>query len=171
MKKFLIVGALLMLLSGCAEQNPTKMNIDMFDAAGNNLGKIALEEQAKGSELNVDLQGLPPGEHAIHFHEVASCKAPDFKSAGNHFNPTEKEHGMMNAKGSHAGDLPNINVDKDGKVKVKLQSQVTLKEERNSLLTKEGTSIVIHKTLDDGMTQPAGNSGERIACGVIKKDK
>ncbi|MEH6944228.1 superoxide dismutase family protein [Bacillus sp. JJ722] len=170
MRKWLLISILL-LVGGCADKNPMKMKVDMYDADGNKLGKIALEEQAKGLELDLDLKGLPPGEHAIHIHEKGSCKPPDFKSAGNHFNPTSKKHGLLNSEGPHVGDLPNIKVDDEGNVKVKLKSEATLKEGRNTLLTTEGTSIVIHKRIDNGMTQPAGDSGERIACGVIKKEK
>ncbi|MGM9925515.1 MAG: superoxide dismutase family protein [Bacillus sp. (in: firmicutes)] len=170
MKKWLVAGAI-MLLSGCADKNPTNLKVDMYDAAGDRIGKIDLTEQAAGLELDLDLTGLPPGDHAIHFHEKASCKGPDFKSAGNHFNPDSKQHGLMNAEGPHVGDLPNIEVDDKGKVKVTLQSDATLKPERNTLLTKDGTSIVIHEKGDNGMSQPAGDSGKRIACGVIKQDK
>ncbi|MCQ6276511.1 superoxide dismutase family protein [Bacillus sp. V3B] len=157
-------------LAGCAEQEVTKLDVEMFNASGDSLGNITLTEQASGVKADVNLSGLPAGEHAIHIHDKASCKAPDFKSAGDHLNPDDKEHGLLHPEGPHAGDLPNLIVEDDGKATAELMAaQVTLKEGKASLLPKEGTSIVIHDGKDDGMSQPAGDAGDRIACGEIKE--
>lgn len=164
-------GLLFMLpfiLSGCMEKTITQMDVEMFNANGDSLGTIKISEQSEGVKLDVLLEGLPDGEHGLHIHEKPTCDGPDFKSAGNHFNPDEKQHGLLHPEGAHAGDLPNI-ISENGKVEAELMApQLTIKnDDKTSLLRQEGTSIVITEGKDDGMTQPAGESGQRIACGEI----
>ena len=172
-KKYYILLLFIILLSACADQQPPKkLEVDMKNVDGDSLGNITLEEQAHGVKFSVKLEGLPPGDHAIHVHDKGKCERPDFLSAGNHFNPDDKDHGLLNPKGPHAGDLPNLIVKDDGKVKVHFTAkELSLKEGKTSLYTKDGTSIIIHDAADDGMSQPAGDSGDRIACGEISKDR
>ncbi|MEH6993995.1 superoxide dismutase family protein [Neobacillus drentensis] len=163
----------LILLSGCWKQDITKLEVKMINAKGESLGTVTLQEVSSGVKVKVKLNGLPPGEHAIQIYDKGQCKIPDFKTAGEHFNPDEKEHGLLHPKGSHAGDLPNLIVKDDGSVKAELMAgNLTLKEGiKKSLFTKDGTAIVVHEGKDDGMTQPDGDSGKRIGCGEISKDK
>ena len=118
----------------------------------------------------MDLRDLPPGLHAVHIHESAQCDPPDFKSAGGHFNPEGRQHGRKNPEGAHAGDLPNIRVGPDGAAAADfLVEGVTLEPGKQSLFKPGGTSLVIHASADDDRTDPAGNAGARIACGVIER--
>lgn len=173
MKKIFLLTTCLFTLFACSNGLPRKLEIEMKDVHGDSLGKIMLEEKADGMNISGDLEGLPPGQHAFHIHNKGVCEIPDFLSAGDHFNPDDKEHGLLNPKGPHAGDLPNLIVDEEGKANVDFTvGTVTLKEEGNTTLyTQDGTSLVIHEGPDDGMTQPAGNGGGRIACGEITKDR
>jgi superoxide dismutase, Cu-Zn family len=143
---------------------------NFIDSTGKLVGKATLSEESGGGvRIQLNLNGLRAGVHGIHIHEIGECKEPDFKSAGKHFNPSGKHHGADNPQGSHAGDLGNIEVSQNGSVETKLQApEVTLGVGPNSLLRPGGTAIIIHARRDDQKSDPSGDSGEPIACGVIQ---
>lgn len=146
-----------------------KTKVELKDAQGKDVGSILIWDQGSGVALQLNLHDLTPGEHALHFHAVPKCEGPDFKSAGGHFNPENKKHGFDSPEGHHAGDMKNFTVGADGKAKAKLEdADVTLKAGPHSLLPNGG-AIVVHAKADDYKTDPSGNSGDRVACGVITK--
>jgi superoxide dismutase, Cu-Zn family len=146
-----------------------KVNVELKDVNGKSVGSAVLYEQ-RGLVIQLNLHDLPPGEHGIHIHQNATCEAPDFKTAGPHFNPDNKKHGLKNPEGHHAGDMQNIRVGTNGKSQTRVVNQdLNLGNDSHSIFSNGGSALVIHAKADDLKTDPAGNAGDRIACGVIKK--
>ena len=136
-------------------------------ADGSPRGSVTIDADDGIVELTVNATGLPPGQHGTHLHTVGSCVAPDFKSAGGHLNPFEKQHGTDNPQGSHLGDLPNLTVDEDGTGSLTVTLPGTPEELTPILFDDDGTAVVIHEVADDNRSDPAGNAGPRLACGVL----
>lgn len=142
-----------------------KASIQVKSSTGRDLGTLTVTEVTDALSFAGTLRGLPPGVHGVHVHMVGSCEGPAFTSAGAHWNPTDKMHGTDNPQGPHLGDLNNLTVAADSTVTV----QITTHEgaRAKALMDSDGASVVVHAAADDNHTDPSGNSGDRIACGVI----
>ena len=169
--KGLIAGTAVLALSGCAAAGAiaNTQTITLRDTAGRTVGTALLTPATEGVQVVLSANGLPAGIHGVHVHQTGLCDVPDFASAGAHFNPTSRQHGTENPNGPHAGDLPNITVDANGRGTLNAVARgVTLEGGGASSLRKAGgTALVVHASADDYRTDPSGNSGARIACGVI----
>lgn len=178
MKKFVFACLLTscLMLSACVAKETMagvkspNVNVNIINTKGDSIGTAQLTQVENKVQMAIDVQGLSPGKHGIHFHAVGRCDTPDFKTAEAHLNPTHKEHGFENPKGYHSGDLPNLEVGEDGKAQATFTTEmVTLEKDKpNSLMKSGGTALIIHAQPDDYKTDPSGNSGDRIACGVIQ---
>lgn len=181
MKNSFRVPALLImfmfLVSGPAlAQPPAPVTVAMTTAHGKDAGTITLTETAGGVLMRLALKNLAPGEHAYHFHEKGACDAPDFESAGGHLNPHNHPHGYMQEGGPHDGDMPNIFAGADGMVEASvLNTRITMDpaaaggpDKRALVPDEDGAALIVHASPDDYATQPTGNAGGRVACGVVK---
>jgi Cu-Zn family superoxide dismutase len=139
----------------------------LHDASGRSVGTLELEQAPNGVRIVGDLAGLSPGAHGIHFHQTGRCDGPDFATAGAHFNPSGRKHGLENPDGPHAGDMQNVVIPEGALLLEMLSPRITLDDASTTVFDADGTSIVVHAAPDDQRTDPSGNSGARIACGVI----
>jgi Cu-Zn family superoxide dismutase len=137
----------------------------LINASGQTIGTVRAWQTAGGVTFRIQASGLPHGVHGVHVHAIGKCDPPDFASAGPHWNPTGKKHGMSNPAGPHAGDLPNVVVKANGVLGATL---VLSAASMSSLIDADGAALVIHAAADDNMTDPSGNSGARIACAVLQ---
>jgi Cu-Zn family superoxide dismutase len=168
--KLTLLPALLCATAVLGQGAPKSAHADIVNAQDQKIGTAKILTAKEGTKIEVNVSQLPPGKHGIHIHAVGKCEGPDFTSAGPHLNPYTKKHGKDNPEGPHAGDLLNIEVRADGTAKATLlDTMVTLGDGPNSVFHDGGTAIVIHAKEDDYKTDPAGNSGPRIACGIIQK--
>jgi superoxide dismutase, Cu-Zn family len=168
----LLVGAtgLCALAAAPSQAGAQDATAELIDTKSTPVGTAQLNQLEQGVQILIAISGLPAGEHALHIHETGECEPP-FESAGDHFNPTDAEHGWDSSEGPHAGDLPNIYVG-EGELQVEfLTDKVTLEDGETSLFDDDGSAIVIHQGLDDYHSQPSGDAGDRVACGVIERSQ
>ena len=168
-----MAGAVLLMAFAAHGASGTKDTYNLMNSKGEPVGTVSFTQKTGGPVMmKVQLKNIPFGDHGVHIHQNAVCDTPDFKGAGGHFNPDGKKHGFKNPDGHHNGDPPgNITVSEDRTVEAtfKLTSVTLDPAAPNSLFANGGTSVVVHETADDMKTDPSGNSGNRIACAVIKQ--
>jgi Cu-Zn family superoxide dismutase len=169
----LIFAYVVNIVGGQAAAESNTVKIALINAKQQKIGDAVVVETPTGVLIRLDLErnpeGISPGTHAVHIHEVGRCEPP-FNSAGGHFNPSKQKHGFFEKNGMHAGDLANIHVVANTPLAIEyFVPQLSLSAGKTSLMDADGSALVIHESADDYRTDPAGNSGDRVACGVINR--
>lgn len=170
LRSMAIMAAMGVALTAAGAQAKKQVKVALQDAQGKDAGTATFRQGKKHLKVHVVLMNLPVGDHAVHVHAVGKCEAPDFKSAGGHFNPSMKKHGFMSTDGHHDGDFPeSVTVGEDHRGEKTFNADYLSLDPSaaNSIFANGGTSVVVHEKKDDQMTDPAGASGNRIACGVV----
>jgi superoxide dismutase, Cu-Zn family len=166
----LVAGLLAAGCAGAVAPTESAARAQLRNAAGQTVGTATFTQAGKGLRVVLEVQGLPPGVKAVHVHAVGRCDPPDFATAGSHFNPQGRQHGSKNPAGPHAGDLPNVSVGADGRGHLESTTELlTLQSAPNSLFDADGSALIVHAAPDDFRTDPTGNAGARIACGVVTR--
>lgn len=158
------------MASMSSADEPTDMKVEMRDANGRSLGMLQVTERDSGLMITGQLSGLAAGEHGFHIHQVGSCEPP-FTSAGDHWNPSSREHGHLNPEGAHRGDMMNVTVGNDSTVTVTARTSGGMLKGGDGVLDADGAALVLHAGADDYRTDPDGAAGDRIACGVLRDDR
>jgi Cu-Zn family superoxide dismutase len=166
-----IAGAVTLSLPSPAKESTApsaQARATLRNLTGKEVGRVSARETPTGLLLQIEITGIEPGQHAVHFHEVGKCEPP-FESAGAHANPGGKAHGFLQNAGPHAGDLPNIYVEQTGNARIELIAPQLALSGSSGLLDDNGSALIVHEKPDDYRTDPAGASGGRIACGVLQR--
>lgn len=169
MVKNVLFAVGVMTLVSCSLSSPeSRATAELKDKDGKTVGRALFRQRSDGVLVRMEVNGLTPGSHAVHVHAAGKCDAPSFTSAGGHFNPAGKKHGLKSPAGPHAGDLPNMLVAKDGSGRFEAKTDaITLKPGATSIFDNDGSALIIHAAADDYVTDPTGNAGDRVACGLI----
>ena len=165
------VSMAMALITACSHTSadaPIIAKAELSNAQGQPSGSVSILNGTGGPVMSVNAAGLAVGVYGMHFHQTGKCDAPGFTTAGGHWNPVGRQHGLSNASGAHAGDLPNLVVNSNNKAVVSVPLNPLLVDGTQSLFDSDGAAIIIHARADDNMTDPSGNSGDRILCGVLQ---